>query len=445
MPPERARPDQAWADRSAPGRSAPEHAAPGQAAPEHAAPELSRPERAMSVQTTWYYTLSSIVFFVAFLDAVVALTLLDGFLSSRDPLTMVVIVGVLVSAVVQIRYCWFLRVGRAGGLPAAGWTAALIASGGLVWLLGLFAPGSEVATAVPLWASASLIACLVPRPRRWPVLAVGAAFFVGHILVATYGFAQAFEPMERGGAFVLFVYSAMLPFMLISSLWWWEIIVRLDRHRRTAAELAVTQERLRFASDLHDIQGHHLQVISLKSELAERLLESDPAAAREHIHETRLIAKQALEETRSLVAGYRQVALDDELENAREVLTASGASCALRVGMVPADASVRAALASVVREATTNILRHSAATRVTISLGSAGGSAVLSVENDGAGEADASPRGRSAASGLIGLRERLADIGGRIETATDVSAGTFVLTATVPVEEPAPREERASS
>ncbi|MFC3276308.1 GNAT family N-acetyltransferase, partial [Agromyces mediolanus] len=121
------------------------------------------------------------------------------------------------------------------------------------------------------------------------------------------------------------------------------------------------QERLRFASDLHDIQGHHLQVISLKSELAERLLERDPERARALVHEVRLIAKEALEETRSLVAGYRQVAFDEELENAREVLAASGAVCTLRLGPVPSGHEVQRALGSVVREATTNILRHSEA------------------------------------------------------------------------------------
>lgn len=390
-------------------------------------------EHTRSVQTTWYYTLTSIVFFVGFLKAVVALTLLENFLASHDPLTMVVLVAVLVSTAIQIRYCWFLRVGRAGGLPAPGWTVALVGSGVLVSVLGLLAPGSELATVVPLWAAASLIACLVPRAWRWPVLGGGAVLFAAHIVLATYVFGQPLIG-PRGGGLVFVIYSALLPAMLISSLWWWEIIVRLDRHRRTAAELAVTQERLRFASDLHDIQGHHLQVISLKSELAERLLEVDPEAAREHIHETRLIAKQALEETRSLVAGYRQVALDDELENAREVLTAAGASCALRVGVVPAEASVRAALASVVREATTNILRHSEATRVTITLGQADGSSVLTVENDGvAGATDASARGRAAGTGLAGLRERLADVGGRLETSADASGGTFVLTATVPV------------
>jgi two-component system sensor histidine kinase DesK len=394
------------------------------------------PAGARSVQSTWYYTLTSMVFFVGFIDGVVGLTLLDGYLRSRDPFLLVVIGALVVSAAVQIRYCWFLRVGLAGGLPATGWTVALIASGALVWVLGLFAPGSELASAVPLWAAASLMACLVPRLWRWPVLIVGAAFFAAHIVIATYTFGEEVL-FGTGGALVFIIYAALLPAMLLSSLWWWEIVVRLERHRQTAAELAVTQERLRFASDLHDIQGHHLQVISLKSELAERLLETDPAAAREHIHETRMIAKQALEETRSLVAGYRQVSLDVELENAREVLGAAGASCALRVGVVPGDAAVRAALASVVREATTNILRHSEATRVTITLGQVGESSVLTVENDGvavSGEADASGSGPRSGSGLAGLRERLAGVGGRLDASVDASGTTFVLTATVPVE-----------
>lgn len=395
-------------------------------------------EHARSVQSTWYYTLVSILFFVGFIDGIAMLSLLDRYLETRDSFLLVVVAAFAVAAAVHIRYCWFLRVGRAGGLPALGWTIALVVTGLVVWVLGLLAPGSELATAIPLWAAASLIACLVPRSLRWPALAVGAATFVAHMLLAAYLFGEPLNLFANGGALVFFIYAVALPLMLLSSLWWWEIVVRLDRHRRTAAELAITQERLRFASDLHDIQGHHLQVISLKSELAERLLDVDPKAAREHIHETRLIAKQALEETRSLVAGYRQVAFDDELENAREVLTAAGASCALRIGEVPENADVRSALASVVREATTNILRHSEATRVTITLVAEGDTAVLRIENDGVrAETDALGSAafgaRVAGNGLAGLRERLAAIGGRLDTQVDASGASFELTASVPV------------
>lgn len=400
-------------------------------------------EPARSVHTTWLYTLGSIVFFIGFLDVIVILTLLENYLATDDLATAVLIILMLVASAAQLRYCWFLRAGRGGGLPHPAWTAALVVPAAAVWVLGLFAPGNAFAAAVPLWAAASVVACLLPKPRRRVVLLAGAIAFVLHPMLTSVVSGSPFTPAESSSPWTFLLFSAMLPIMLLSSLWWWEVVVQLDRNRRTAAELAVVQERLRFASDLHDIQGHHLQVISLKAELAERLLAVDPEAAREHLHETRLIAKQALEETRSLVAGYRQVAFDDELENAREVLTASGAACELRLEALPADAAAQSALASVVREATTNILRHSEATTVTIELATTGDRTELRIVNDGVTKvaASAEPPGRGGAgarahgSGLAGLRERLAAVGGALETVTDAARGRFELRATVPVGE----------
>lgn len=411
---------------------------------------------ARSVHSTWLYTLGSIVFFFGFFDLIVGLSMLEtvvnadrgGFdtgagapYSTSEMLAIAVLVLTVVATATQLRYCWFLRVGRGGGLPHPGWTAALIAPAALVWLIGLAAPGDALVAAVPLWAAASLIAALLPKPQRRLTLLIGAILTAAHVAIFTalHGAPAPDEP-QGSNTFMIGLFAVMLPIMLLTSLWWWEVVVQLDRNRRTAAELAVTQERLRFASDLHDIQGHHLQVISLKSELAERLLERDPAAARELVHETRMIAKEALEETRSLVAGYRQVAFDDELENAREVLTASGAACGLRLGPLAADAAAQSALASVVREATTNILRHSEAARVTISLTTEDGRCELRIVNDGISTTDASapatPRAagsRAPGSGLAGLRERLAAVGGSLEHHEDASAGTFELTAMVPV------------
>src|SRR5690606_7346418 len=209
--------------------------------------------------------------------------------------------------------------------------------------------------ALPFWMAVNVLAPLLPKVRRWAFIAVGFVITIPHPFIAASQFGNTFDLAEASRAWILFFYGASLPIMVLSSLWWWGIVVRLDRHRSTAAELAVAQERLRFASDLHDIQGHHLQVIALKSELAERMLAIDPEAAREHVHETPLSAKQALEETRSLVAGYREVDLAAELENAREVLTVAGAECELHLGELPTDAEVRRVLALVVREATTNI------------------------------------------------------------------------------------------
>lgn len=405
---------------------------------------------ARSVHTTWLYTLASIVFFFGFFDLIVVLAMGETVMgletrptASGAPrpadLAIAVLVLQLVATATQLRYCWFLRVGRGGGLPHPGWTAALIAPAALVWLLGLAAPGEALTAAVSLWAAASLVAALLPKTSRRLVLLAALILTVAHVAIFT-ALHGAPDGPQSSNTFMIGLFAVMLPIMLLTSLWWWEVVVQLDRNRRTAAELAVTQERLRFASDLHDIQGHHLQVISLKSELAERLLERDPAAARELVHETRMIAKEALEETRSLVAGYRKVAFDDELENAREVLTASGAACELRLGPLPADAAAQIALASVVREATTNILRHSEATAVTIALTTEGGRCELRIANDGITTMDASATtttratgSRTPGSGLAGLRDRLAAVGGTLEHDEDASARTFELRATVPV------------
>ena len=322
--------------------------------------------QARSVQTTWTYTLGSIVFFFVVLDAVLLGSVSTNFAASADWQGAALIVLVLVCAPLHVRYCWFLRAGRGGGMPRLGWTFALVVPAVAVWLLGLVTPGAGLFAAFPLWMSANLIAPLLPTVRRRIVLLAAAGLTLGHPALATTVFGNPLDTSGTSGAWLLFVYGAGLPAMVLSSLWWWEIVVTLDRHRSVAAELAVAQERLRFASDLHDIQGHHLQVIALKAELAERLLTIDPDAARENLHETRLIAKRALEETRSLVAGYREVDLAAELENAREVLTASGADCALDLGLLPTDIEVRKVFALVVREATTNVLRHSTASRAAI-------------------------------------------------------------------------------
>lgn len=385
------------------------------------------------MQATWLYTLGSIVFVLIVLDAFLLLGLAERVADDAEPLTAALAVAVLVAVVVQVRYCWFLRAGRGGGLPAVGWTVALLAPAAVAWVLGLVAPGGALLGAMPLWMALCLVATLLPTPQRWTLIVGGAVLLVCHPLLAGAVFGQTVDLVRPPGAGFLVFYSALLPIMLLTSLWWWQIVVELDRHRRTAGELAVTQERLRFASDLHDIQGHHLQVISLKSELAERLLAIDPDAAREHLHETRLIAKQALEETRRLVAGYREVELDDELENAREVLAAAGAHCELRVGELPTDAATRSVLASVVREATTNILRHSEATHVRIALAVSADLVTLEIVNDGVARAVTDGAGRVPGSGLTGLRDRLATVDGRLEAGLASSGERFELRATVPV------------
>lgn len=395
--------------------------------PAPATPEMLHPAASpgRSVRTTWTYTLGSIVFVLAVLDAMLVTIALEDFTAGNDAGNWLPLAALLLSMAVQLRYCWFLRAGLGGGLPGSGWTLALLLPAAASWALGFTASGNGLMHAVPLWLAVTLMACLLPPTPRWWVLAAGLALALlpAAIQQGSAGMPRAFP--DDAASRMLLAYAALMPFMVVTSLWWWRVVVELDRHRLMAGELAVTQERLRFAADLHDIQGHHLQVIALKSELAERLLASDPEAARENIHETRLIAKQALEETRSLVSGYRETSLENELENAREVLSAAGASCELRLAPIPADPATHKALAMAVREATTNILRHSDATAATITVAATPAGVSLAVGNNGA-PSTASGTG----TGLLGLRARLEALGGTLETSMD--SGRFELAAWIP-------------
>lgn len=415
---------------------------------EHA-PEVEQPDHGRGVHSTWLYTLGSIVFIVVVLVALLLMMAGQLYLWSGSALDAALFFTMLVSGAVQVRYCWFLRRGRGGGLPAVWWNIALLAPPLAAWVLGLVEPNLSIVAAIPLWMALCLASALLAKTQRRMVLAVGLIALAGHPFVSTALLGNAPESFSGSSFWMLVFYCAMFPIMVLSSLWWWEVVVKLDQHRRTAGDLAVAQERLRFAADLHDIQGHHLQVIALKSELAERLLDIDVEAARANIHETRLIAKQALEETRLLVSGYREIALDDEIENAREVLSASGAECSLELDpaalLVGADAAgtsasvgaasgaeLRHALAMAVREATTNILRHSAATQAAIRLRLDGPVCVLEVTNNGL-VAGAAPS-RVLGSGLAGLRERVTALGGELETIIDPDADSFALRVRVPLQ-----------
>jgi two-component system sensor histidine kinase DesK len=395
--------------------------------------EPDRPIVARSVHTTWVYTLGSIVFFFVMLQASVVLTGAQLFETARADTAglRAALLGLsVISSAVQLRWCWFLRAGLGGGLPGRSWLILLWVPSALAWIVGLLVPDAGLYSALPLWLSVNVMAPLLTMRPRLALYAVGAVVTVAHPLFASGVFGKPLAAAEGAVYPLLFVYGALLPIMVLSGMWWWRIVVELDRHRRASAELAVAQERLRFASDLHDIQGHHLQVIALKAELAERLLDTNPDAARENIHETRVIARQALEETRSLVYGYRSVALTTELENAREVLTASGARCELEVAGLPDDPEVQRSLALVVREATTNILRHSSAKNAWIRLRAVADGTELIIGNDGA---DAS--GTIPGNGLVGLRERVSAIGGRLDAGAGNETGVFELRVWAPQRE----------
>lgn len=229
---------------------------------------------------------------------------------------------------------------------------------------------------------------------------------------------------EEPAVFVLFT-AVSITIMVTSTLftdWTWRLFGELDDARQAAGELAVTEERLRFAADLHDIQGHTLQTIALKSELARRTVERDPARAVTEIAAIEDLARRALEETREVVHGYRNIALGDELANAEQVLTAAG----IRVERDDASALEGAhseVLGLVVREATTNIIRHSHARTVTFEAAPDG----LTIRNDGVLATTEGPHDHG--TGLAGLRARLATTGGSLTSSS--GAGVFELIARI--------------
>ncbi|HEU0168040.1 MAG TPA: histidine kinase, partial [Chloroflexota bacterium] len=165
--------------------------------------------------------------------------------------------------------------------------------------------------------------------------------------------------------------------------------IRTTRELRAAraevARLAVNEERLRFARDLHDLLGHSLSLVALKCDLADQLVQSAPDRARQEIQEAAGVTRDALREVRETVAGYRRPTLAGELAGAQELLAAAGIGCHVE-GQPPELApEAETALAWTLREAITNVIRHSRAQRCAIRVEHRGGSVELEVSDDGAG------------------------------------------------------------
>ena len=198
--------------------------------------------------------------------------------------------------------------------------------------------------------------------------------------------------------------------------------------RSELARLAVTRERERFARDLHDLLGHSLSVIALKAELAGRFVAERPDEAGREIAEVADVARQALGEVREAVSGYRRPTLDDELEGARMALAAAGVRTEVEREPVALDPEVEGALAWAVREAATNVIRHSRASSCAIRIGAGLDGARIEVSDDGVG-CDAEADG---GHGLAGLTERAAGLGGRL-VAGPAAGGGFSVALTVPL------------
>jgi two-component system sensor histidine kinase DesK len=201
--------------------------------------------------------------------------------------------------------------------------------------------------------------------------------------------------------------AAMIVFTAL--LWYaFAAIARANRAlvetRAEVARLASEAERNRIARDLHDLVGHSLTAITVKSNLARQLAAGEESPALREIAEVEQLSRQALADVRSAVSGYREVTLAGELASARELLRASGISADIPTALDPVDSATQELFGWVVREGVTNVVRHSRASRCSIDVSPL----AIEISDDGAPSAASAPQD---GNGLTGLRERAALVG----------------------------------
>ncbi|WP_431683955.1 sensor histidine kinase [Kitasatospora sp. KL5] len=321
-----------------------------------------------------------------------------------------------------------------------GWLTAFTATalGGYWAVLGTYHSGStEPVPSGVVAATWLLVFWFAPLAIAVPAKACAPIGLLGLLLCAP---AALVGGMPAGAAAGLAVGNAVSMVLVgatwRSSAWIVAVVWELDTAREAQARLAVAEERLRFSRDLHDVLGRNLTTIALKSELAVQLARRGRTEAADQMVEVQRIAQDSQREVREVVRGYRTADLAAEVAGARSVLRAAGVECDIDLGPDAASLSAvaQSVLGWVVREATTNVLRHSEAGHCTVTLRLDGSHARLEVENDGVGERP-EPRDHPG-TGLLGLRERLAAHGGGLAL-PPADPGRFRLTASLPLNLPA--------
>ncbi len=324
--------------------------------------------------------------------------------------------------------------------PATGAFAWAVVAGAVVVFVPIYVIAENRDGTVRRWSPAisTVIGVLVfPVNSYAGVFLIYAAAFAGnHLsrrastrwligLTALLGVIAVVSPIPFPWRLLAFLPS--LCFVWIIGL---ACIEAVDRRRAADAlrveharigHLATLTERERISRDLHDLLGQTLTGIVVRSQLAQRLTRSDPAAGAAEMAEVEQAARAALTEVRATVAGWRHVALDEELTVSRDALAAAGVE--LLVARDPDLAltpSTETALALALREAVTNVVRHAHAGSCAVALRRAGENVLLEVTDDGVGG------GAREGTGLTGMRERIAALGG------DVHRGGTALTVAVP-------------
>ncbi|MFF4346359.1 sensor histidine kinase [Streptomyces sp. NPDC001530] len=268
-------------------------------------------------------------------------------------------------------------------------------------------------------------------------LATGAVLrgpWLGQIGLGVTALAAVVSFFRAGWDAVNVAYGTFLSTMVTAAILSLSEAVReLRAAREELARRAVEKERMRFSRDLHDLLGHTLSVIVVKSEAARRLAPRDMTAALTQITDIESVGRQALTEIREAVTGYREGSLATELDRARSALSAAGVEPVVRQSGPPLVPQAEALLGWVLREAVTNVVRHSAATRCDITVDGTPERVRLTISDNGTGTSTAEPVEGIGGTGLKGLTERLTTAGGSLE-AGPVARGGFQVRAELPVD-----------
>ncbi|WP_067441847.1 sensor histidine kinase [Nocardioides jensenii] len=319
----------------------------------------------------------------------------------------VAIVALVLFAVLYlVAFQWIRtrRLLRSTGQPVAIGLSLLVVE--VVLALGIcVAIGQHGATTVVYLAVLSVF-CLPPRAGMGVALALGMSAYAAGLFLPGW-------QEDRG----------LLFGALAATLATWGIrnVIRrnadLIAAREENARLAVADERNRFARDLHDILGHSLTVITVKAELAQRLIDVDLDRTRTELADLERLSRDALSDVRRAVEGYRDLTLPGELARARNALATAGIAHELPNSAEQVPGDLRELFAWTVREGVTNVIRHSAARSCRVTLDAAS----VEIADDGRG-----PISDTVGNGLRGLRERASGVGATVWTEAPADGG-FVL------------------
>jgi two-component system sensor histidine kinase DesK len=314
------------------------------------------------------------------------------------------------------------------GATAAGWVALVSFTGVYLTLvfrnMGRPFSGRIVGALVALLGTLAIVLCLT-FGKPW----IGLFVYVSVTCGATLPLRAAYWAIGlnalamlvvglRAGDFdwSLLLVVVLLGFAMTGVKQLVRTTIELRRARATVAQLAANEERLRLARDLHDLLGHSLSLITLKSELAGRMLPDHPDKAAQQVADIEQVSRQALVDVREAVTGYRRPRLSAELAGTQVALTAAGVTAELPAepDLTDVPEESESALAWALREAVTNVVRHSGATRCTIEVLQRqtldGPVLELCVEDNGSGGS-----GKGPGNGLTGLTERLEKAGGTLQ------------------------------